>query len=158
MSVNLNKVNPVDLAALIEVDGESWEGQSSSQLSRIWHEQPRLPFGNAGDDITGSRPGTIGEFISHPSPPVEGLIQLKDYANQHRHHLASPLPLPVVMMLYYASILLARSCHKAIISQLSDRELLKGIRWAVEQDWIDASLRDRFIQAQSALNVSTKDS
>jgi hypothetical protein len=159
MEIELNTilagVEPTRLAQLIDLEAECRQKESSDLLREAWADQLAVVFEfemlkAAADDLEmvgTAAPRTIRELMLHPYPKEEWFRWLKLYAQQHRQHPSSPMPLKVAMMLYYLSIVLALvRCHVSI-SSLSDDNLATGVDWALTQDWIDPTSRQLFIQA-----------
>ncbi len=88
---------------------------------------------------------TFADLLSHPRPPMDLLWMVKDLSKRARDSESIDPPPDVALLLYYASIILAMLRHAERISTLSDEELRHGFNWAVRQPWIDAELRDLFL-------------
>lgn len=160
--IDLAAADPARLARFIDVTSEDSQDSNQDQFRLAWIAQLAVPLELDSTQTTPrsdkpeglAAPRTIGELIRHPHPQEDWLLSLKTYAQQHRHHPSSPLPLQVAYMLYYASLVLARvRCHTSI-SSLSIDDLIAGAHWALAQDWIDPASRqlfERVISPGSAL-------
>jgi hypothetical protein len=84
------------------------------------------------------------ELFHHPNPPVELLLLTKEFAKASRVQLESLLPQEVATVLYYASIVVARTRLGKRISGLDDKTTRKGVEWVVAQPWVDERTRGLF--------------
>ena len=97
---------------------------------------------------------TYRKLLSDPGAPLEGLVQVKDFAKINREHPDSALPREVATMLYYASIAAALTRQGHRISSLGDAELGEGLAWAAEQPWLDENTRTMLEGSIKLLNQS----
>lgn len=86
-------------------------------------------------------PRTFGELFSHPTPPLNLLKLVKDFAKLCRTDPDHPLPTEITMVLYHISVLLAQVRCATRISSLSNHKLRQGCEWVTAQAWVDPSLR-----------------
>ena len=84
---------------------------------------------------------TFGQLFLHPAAALEVLDWVKSFAKRLREHPDEPLPQPVVMVLYYLALSTALICYNQRLTSLTDEAFASGLRWALEQAWIDASYR-----------------
>ncbi len=80
---------------------------------------------------------SFGDLLRQPSPPLELLELVKDFAKANADHPEHGLPKEIAAVLYYACIAAALLRLKARISKLSEADLGRGLRWAAEQPWLD---------------------
>ena len=90
---------------------------------------------------------SFADLFHHPSPPIELLELIKDFAKANLDHPGSGLPDEIATTLYYASIATALVRLNTRISQLPDADLQSGLRWAMEQAWLDTLTRKLLLQA-----------
>ncbi len=90
---------------------------------------------------------SFGDLFHHPSPPVELLKMIKDFAKSNRDHPASGLPQEIASTLYYASIAAAMIRLNQRITQLPDTDLRSGLLWSLEQGWLDIATRELLTRA-----------
>ena len=68
----------------------------------------------------------------------------KDFARSQLGNPEALLPHEVASVLYYASLLLTYlRCHEPL-SRLNEEVLLKGLRGALDQPWLDGEMRELF--------------
>src|SRR6202789_869498 len=70
---------------------------------------------------------SFADLFHHPSPPIELLNMIKDFAKSNRDHPASGLPQEIASTLYYASIAAALVRLNQRITQLPDADLRRGM-------------------------------
>ena len=80
---------------------------------------------------------SFADLFHHPAPPIELLELVKDFAKANLDHPESGLPGEIAAALYYTSIAAALVRLDARISQLPDADLQRGLRWTMEQAWLD---------------------
>jgi hypothetical protein len=80
---------------------------------------------------------SFADLFNHPSPPIQLLQMVKDFAKANMEHSAGGLPAEIAAALYYASIAAALVHLDARISQLADAPLRSGLLWTQEQSWLD---------------------
>ena len=90
---------------------------------------------------------SFADLFHHPSPPIELLELIKDFAKANLDHPGSGLPDEIATTLYYTSIATALVRLDARITQLPDADLQRGLRWAMEQGWLDAAIRELLARA-----------
>jgi hypothetical protein len=91
------------------------------------------------------------DLFVHPSPPLELLRIVKEYAKTHRLNPRSPLPPEIAAVLYYSCIAAALVRLGQRISQTSDAELRKGWTWATRQPWLVPELHSLIVRALELL-------
>lgn len=90
---------------------------------------------------------SFSDLIHHPSPPVELLELVKNFAKANVDHPESGLPAEVASALYYLSIAAALVHLDTRISQLPDADLERGLSWTRGQGWVDEQARQLLAQA-----------
>ena len=103
---------------------------------------------------------TLGELFADPAPPLRLLSLVKQFAKEGRKGVRNRLPerpegccaqtvpdpfsasLPgdLCLVLYYSAIVAARLRCGQRISELSHAALCRGLKWAVEQEWVGEPL------------------
>ncbi|MBP7937706.1 MAG: hypothetical protein KA354_23955 [Phycisphaerae bacterium] len=96
---------------------------------------------------------SFADLFTHPRPPLELLRMTKDFAKAMAAHPESPLPREVADVLYYASILVARTRCGERISQLEDGDLMTGIDWALSQAWVEERVKTIFREGRAVLQA-----
>lgn len=94
---------------------------------------------------------TLGQLLHHPAPPVELLKLVKRFAKMCRNDPENPLPSEIVMLLYYASIAVARQRRGEGISDLPPAALRRGLKWLVAQAWVDDETKSLLSDATRAI-------
>ena len=98
-----------------------------------------------------SEGATLGEVLRHPAPPPGALRMVKDFAKAARNDPDRPLPPAVADALYHLAIAAALVRCGERISSLPDAELVKGVRWARGQAWLDPEWQALLAAAKAAL-------
>jgi hypothetical protein len=160
-----NLTNPVSVARIADQNEGPWHSFSEDELGNLWLEQlsSEIQF-NAGAvsgewarKLVGMAahgtpiPNRFCDLFRHPNPPVELLEYTKHLAKRARHRPDSPLQ-KISTVLYYASIVAALlRCGGRRITGLDDDALAYGVRWVLEQAWLDAYTRRLFAEALGRL-------
>jgi hypothetical protein len=84
---------------------------------------------------------TLGQLLHHAHPAVLLLAMVKRFAKICRSDPDNPLPVEIVMLLYYASIGVAMMRTNGHISDLPPQELRRGLRWISGRSWVDEQTR-----------------
>lgn len=99
---------------------------------------------------------TVHDLLHDPSPPLDLLKQLKDYAKVAAFGVSPSLTEEVARWLYFATLAVALARHCVRISSLEISTLREGFSWAGNtQYWPDAPLADVFDQARRTLDGLT---
>ena len=96
------------------------------------------------------------DVFRHPSPPLELLLLIKDFAKANRGHFDAVLPNEIASVLYYASIAAALVRCRERITKLTDQELLRGFGWAMKQSWLEAEMRQLLAEAKQVVRSGHK--
>lgn len=125
---------PDDLAAML-----------SHQLEAplIFVLAPDMDDGTAGQQPRSSapRPASFADLFSDPNPPLDLLKLTKQFAKEAMENPDRGLPRDVAFAIYYLAIGMAAQRLGERISSLSDVEMLQGLRWCLDQDWLRAPVR-----------------
>lgn len=150
-SAAVSKSRAKGLAALMATGEERARLWRADELAAVFRHQmsaPMLVDLGSFDARTATQLGTVSEaqglllksfadLFHHPAPPVELLELVKNFAKANLDQPDSGLPNEIAMALYYTSIA-ASLVHLDIrISRLSDADLERGLRWTMEQVWLD---------------------
>lgn len=84
---------------------------------------------------------SIHDLFIQPNPPLELLHWVKEYAKAASGDPRHPIPAPICSILYYASIAKARWRYRERITTIDDEAIREGLLWALEQSWLDRSLK-----------------
>lgn len=134
-------------------------GWAESDLALIWQHQLAAPLAfdlgelspNAGVvAIALCAPVSVkslADLIKHPSPPLELLQMLKDFARSKRTEAHSAYPNAIAVALYYTSIGLALVRLDCRLTRMHDLTLRGGMEWLTQQVWLDQATRDLAIAA-----------
>jgi hypothetical protein len=158
------------LATLLATGEERAELWRPDELAAIFRHQmsaPVLVDLGTFDLRSATRLGTISEaqglllrsfsdLFQHPAPPVELLELVKDFAKANLDHPESGLPGEIAAALYYTSIAAALVRLDARISQLPDADLQRGLRWTLEQAWLDEKTKELLAQASGKVSGGQK--
>jgi len=97
---------------------------------------------------------SFGDLFHHPAPLIELLELVKNFAKANLDHPESGLPGEIAAALYYTSIAAALLRLDARISQLPDADLQRGLRWTIEQAWLDEKTKELLAQALGKISGS----
>lgn len=161
------KTHAKELAELMASGWESARLWRPEELAAIFRHQMSAPMlvDLGGFDVsTATRLRTLSDaqglllksfsdLINHPSPPVELLTLVKNFAKSNVDHPESGLPGEIASALYYASIAAALVRLDKRISHLADADLRKGFRWLQEQSWLDDATKRLLADALEKIYV-----
>jgi hypothetical protein len=99
---------------------------------------------------------SFGQLLHDPNPPLPMLELTHKFAKACRGNPDGPLPPEVATVLYYAAITVARLRCGRRISRLDDGALHEGLRWALEQEWLDDGTRSIFKEGREYLDRGVK--
>ena len=166
---DLNYPAPSTVRRLMEFDGQRGAGWCAADLAAILRHQFDAPL--AGDlaqldeaaaSFVAARCSdvaapvrTFGDLLHHPSPPIKLLELTKRFA-QAMLSADRAVPKEVATVLYFASIVAARTRCRRRITSMSDRDLRDRLRRLVGQPWLDARTRLLLITGIEALSEPTK--
>jgi hypothetical protein len=143
------------MSALMELDPDPGRVWRPDELGAVYRHQMSAPV---QFDLGGIDPAlcpklqalaaaenllvrSFHDLLAHPSPPLELLRLVKDYAKANRRHRTSALPPEVATVLYYACIAAALvRCGKRITT-LDDAALAKGFAWVLALGWVEEPVR-----------------
>ena len=100
---------------------------------------------------------SFDDLFCHPHPPIELLTLTKDFAKANSSHPESPLPREIATLLYYTSIVVAMMRCRQRITKLSDDAIRHGIKWVLDQPWINDRIRSIFCEAREFLGGKPPD-
>lgn len=154
------------LAGLIGNDDVGERIWTADELAEILRHQLTTPLhidlanigGTAGKlaktaETRGLLLQSFGDLLRHKRPPVALLKTMKDFAKACRIGSESALPHEISTVLYYASILVAMMRCSRRITRLDKAALLDATQWALEQPWLDDTLRDIFREGRTYLTA-----
>jgi hypothetical protein len=94
---------------------------------------------------------SFADLLRHPTPAVDLLGLVKDFAKTNADHPESGLPREVATVLYYACIAAALVRLGTRISKLPEADLARGLRWAADQPFVDDESRQLLAGAAATL-------
>src|SRR5580658_7296717 len=158
------------LSALMATGDEHarlWRPEELAAMFRHQMSAPMLVDLGGFDAPTASRLKTLSEaqglvlksfsdLFHHPSPPVELLELVKNFAKANLDHPESGLPSEIASTLYYISIAAALVRLDTRISKLPDDSLQRGLSWTREQAWLDDKTRELLAQALGVIAARQK--
>jgi hypothetical protein len=141
------------LMATGEERAKLWRPDELAAIFRHQMSAPMLVDLGSFDSRTATKLRTLSEaqglllksfsdLFHHPAPPIELLELIKDFAKANMDHPESGLPDEIAAALYYTSIAAALVRLDACISQLPDADLKRGLRWTMEQAWLDEKTKE----------------
>jgi len=158
------------LAALLATGEERTRLWRPDELAAIFRHQmaaPMLVDLGGFDARTANKIKTLSEaqglllksfadLLHHPAPVKELLELAKDFAKANLDHPESGLPGEIAATLYYASIAAALVRLDARISQLPDADLQRGLKWTMNQAWLDEETKALLATAAEKLSGKPK--
>jgi hypothetical protein len=156
LSIEVFRGEPGRLAQLLDPQWRDKPNWADEEMESILRHQLSVPVsadlpGYSARNLTTQRHAncqttafSFGDLLCDQQPSLELLVGTKDFAMRHLRLGGRGLPRRVARVLYYASVLAALLHWGERISRLSDAKLLSGLDWAIEQPWLDTSLRDLF--------------
>jgi len=113
---------------------------SRDELGDVLRHQLNSPLGL---DLPGvpAQEGTFSQLLFSPHPRRELLVRLEQFAKSPQS--APGLPREIAMTIYLCAIAAARLRlgPGEPISTLSDHSFVRGVRWALRQEWLDDGSR-----------------
>jgi len=91
---------------------------------------------------------SFGDLLQHPHPPLGLLKMMKDFGKACRISPACAMPREISSVIYFASIVAAMTKRSRRITKLSDGDLRKAARWALDQPWLEEITRAIFLYGQ----------
>ncbi len=162
---DLSDAAPNSLAELIDFGRDdalwtAWDLESILQHqldAKIDFDLTRFGENRAEDlqqqlgSVEGPTIRTFRDLLEHPSPPIELLDAARRFAKSCRSRAEGPLPDEIATVLYFASAVAAMVKCGRRISRLDDDGLRYALDWALEQPWLDDSVRGLFSHARQTL-------
>lgn len=96
-------------------------------------------------------PENFGEALTAPSPSLEHLRLIKEFAKQLQLASGPELPRDLLNVIYYAAIVAALVRCEARITKLGDAALRKGCAWCLNRPWLTPALRTLFEEGTARL-------
>ena len=146
------------LMATGEERAKLWRPDELAAIFRHQMSAPMLVDLGSFDSRTATKLRTLSEaqglllksfadLFHHPAPPIELLELIKDFAKANMDHPESGLPDEIAAALYYTSIAAALVRLDVRISHLPDADLQRGLRWTMEQAWLDENTKELLAKA-----------
>ena len=146
------------LMATGEERADLWRPEELAAIFRHQMSAPVMVDLGTFDPRTATRLRTLSEaqglllrsfddLFHHSAPPIELLELVKDFAKANMDHPESGLPGEIAAALVRLD---------ARISQLPDADLLRGLRWALEQAWLDEKAKELLTQALARVSGGQK--
>jgi hypothetical protein len=129
------------MAAPIMVDLGTFDASSAERLQREGAQRGLLLK-------------SFSDLFLHPTPPLELLTLIKDFAKANRDHPGSALPPEIAAALYYVSLAAALVRLDRRISSLSDADLRRGLQLTLQQGWLDLPTRELLARALEKIPAS----
>ena len=159
-----------ELAALMATGGEQARLWRPDELAAIFRHQMSAPMlvdlGGFDahtatriknlSDAQGLLLKSFADLLHHPAPVIELLELAKDFAKANLDHPESGLPGEIAATLYYASIAAALVRLDVRMSQLPDADLQRGLKWTMDQAWLDEQTRALLATAAEKLSGKPK--
>jgi hypothetical protein len=155
------------LLATGEERGKLWRADELAAIFRHQMSSPMLVDLGTFDSRTAARLRTLseaqglllksfGDLFHHPTPIIELLELVKDFAKANLDHPDSGLPGEIAAALYFTSIAAAIVRLNARISQLGDVDLQRGFRRTMAQTWLDDPTKELLAQALAKVSGGRK--
>ncbi len=158
------------LANLLDAGGSAADWRPE-ELGAIFQHQMTAPvqFDLAGFDpsfaariklLSGAQGLLVKSFrdlFQHAHPPLALLEAVKDFAKRAAVSREAILPKSIARVLYYLAIVTALLRSNKRITSLKNSELLRGLRWAVAQEWLDSETHAVLEDGVKRLEASRKE-
>ena len=155
------------LMATGEERAKLWRPDELAAIFRHQMSAPMLVDLGSFDSRTATKLRTLSEaqglllksfadLFHHPAPPIELLELIKDFAKANMDHPESGLPDEIAAALYYTSIAAALVRLDVRISHLPDADLQRGLRWTMEQAWLDEKTKELLAKALGKVSGGQK--
>ena len=162
LSDSIHATAPHHLAELLRPGSALSSGWSADELAEILRHQMTVPVKLELIPAAGERPDgpqatdphadlSFREFLGHPLPSLPLLREVKDYAKAARSDPRGALPAEIATVLYFACIAAALLRHRARLTSLDERPLVRGLQWLAALPWADALTRALAAEALSHL-------
>ena len=160
---SIQSAEPTILARMLKLDDQApiW---SANVLAGMWLHQLDAPLTidlidhQPMNDQTvqtltteAGAPTCFRELLAHPDPSPQLLELAKDFAKANRTASDGGLPPEIATMLYYALIAAGIVRTGKRITDLPEASLRKGLKWALQQGWVDDSTRNLLNDALLAI-------
>lgn len=169
MNIDCHKEDAREAKALytmLNVVGTSESNWLPSDLSDMLRQQLEVPLAidlvpvvdHAEATIStlnhqiSSPPANFGEALLSPSPSVEMLNLIKDFAKSLQADPANQIPVELLKVIYFASIIAARVHAGVAITRLTDTELANGCSWCLRRSWLTDPLQNLFEEGARRLS------
>jgi hypothetical protein len=141
------------LSSMLEFAENARHVWNSEELGAIFRHQLESPLtqsmGDLSDDIAFQLASlgqpkdvkTLKELLHHPNPPIDLLILTKRFAKRCWFDADHPLPREITILLYYASIAVARARCGRWLTGLRTEAVSEGLQWCRAQAWVDEQTR-----------------
>jgi len=128
------------LSAPILVDLGSFDAHTAATLKKLGEAQ-------------GLVLKSFADLFHHPTPPLELLKLVKEFAKANIEHPESGLPREIASALYSISIAAALVRLQVRITRLPDSDLRRGLRQEMERAWLDEKTKGLLAQALNQLST-----
>jgi hypothetical protein len=124
--------NPRELGAILkhQLAAPLTIALGSGLSAEVAHELGKL--GSRQEEVK-----NLAMLLHHPQPPFELLNLTKRFGKSCWNDPDNPLSREIAIMLYYLSIAVADLRFGRQLSTLGRDELVKGLQWCVQQEWVD---------------------
>lgn len=164
----IRKSEPGLLLQLLEIAGAKHRGWGPDEIAdMVRHQLAARLEEDLGSSLArldrflegtscfhGLRSLTFEGLLLHPSPPLEALKLVKEFAKAQRSAAEPLLPPEVSAVLYFGAIAAAGLRHGQRISTLEPERLREGIRWVLGQPWCREPIRKLFEEAAAVIGAS----
>jgi hypothetical protein len=138
---------PQELGAILQHQLDAEVAFDLSRLGQVRVQEVERALAS----IQGSPIRTFRELFEHPSPPIELVDLSRRFAKACRSSRDGPLPNEIATVLYFASIVVAMITCGRRISKLDDEAIGYALDWALDQPWLDESIRGLISRGRQAV-------
>ncbi len=143
---DLHKSEPPQIARVLAVDPAAPEALAAADLAAVLRHQLDTPLSvdladaDAPVDLLAAT--TFGELLGAEKPALDLLERVRRFAKSCKGRADGPLPPEVATVLYFAAIVKARVACGVRASALGDEDVLRGVRWCLQQPWVGPPTRE----------------
>ena len=173
-SERIGKLNPAQLSQLLTLGEKTAEVWDARDLAGMLRHQMAAPLNfdlttlpltklaaktrdqNLAEAAT-ARIKSFGDLLFLAEPPLELLRLSKEFFKKRIQSHKEQSPEWQIAYLFYLLIILAAGVGVRTISTLTPGELLKGVQWALDQNWVDAQTKQLVARMRSELKAEVAD-
>ena len=151
--------------SLDEDTSEEWQNEDLAAMVRHQLSAPLVADLKAGNSGPSEPEGlhqrlaaaaaigimSFGDLLFHQKPPGELLKASKEFFKRRCARIRKGSPDWMIAFLFYNLSILAARQHNVSISRLTPADLLAFTKWAIKQEWVNATIKDFLLRSAESL-------